>query len=273
MNIVAIGIAKNEADVVAEGVREALRWADDYVLYSSSNDGTDELAREAGAIVIAGDVNETFNEGLRQHAYAAAMMLKPDWVWRVDPDEIYHPGPDPRDVFGRAMGSTATCIRASILEFWLTLDDVRRGLLLEDERISVQRRRRWYTYGHMAMVAWRPRVDLAYRMDVGVQRRRNVPVTPAGQDVSELGPCHGTPLLQKHYSGRSLRQIVERRASRTDLASFGKYRHNLIVDEGIGLHYLGDDGEIIFRHNQDYIYDWYRVAQKLYKERMGGGDV
>jgi len=270
VKIVAIGIAKNEADVVAEGVREALRWADDFVLYSSSDDGTCELAREAGAIVIPGDVNETFNEGLRQHAHAAAMGLKPDWIWRVDVDEIYHPEPNPRELFRRALVAGAKCIRALQCEFWLTLDDVRCGLLLEDERVSVQERRRWYTCGHMAMVAWRARPDLAYRRDVEVQKRRNVPVTVDGRDVSGLGACHGEYLVQKHYSGRSLRQIVERRASRTDFASFGKYRHNLIVDEGVGLHYLGDGETIRFVNNHHVIYEWYDQAERLYRERLGG---
>lgn len=273
MKIVAIGIAKNEADVVAEGVREALRWADHYILYSSSDDGTDELAQRAGAIVIPGDVNETFNEGLRQHAHAAAMELEPDWIWRVDPDEIYHREPDPRRLLGNALAGGAACIRALILEFWLTLDDVACGLLLEDESVSVQERRRWYTCGHMAMVAWRPRADLAYRMDMEVQRRRNVPVLTDGRDVSELGPCLGVPLVQKHYSGRSLRQIVERRASRTDLASFGKYRYNLIVNERVGLLHLGDDGKIEFVNNHHVIYKWYEESQRLYEERMGDEDV
>lgn len=273
MKIVAIGIAKNEADVVAEGVREALRWADHFILYSSSDDGTCDFAREAGAIVIPGDVNETFNEGLRQHAYAAAMELEPDWIWRVDVDEIYHHTPDPRQLFYTALAGGAQCVRALQIEFWLTLDDVRRGLLLEDEGVSVQKRRRWYTCGHMAMVAWRPRPDLAYRMDVETQRRRNVPVTPDGRGVSDLGACFNVPLIQKHYSGRSLRQIVERRRIRTDLKSFGKYRHNLIFDEGIGLHYLGDDGKIAFVNNHHVIYKWYEESQRLYKERMEGGDV
>jgi len=155
------------------------------------------------------------------------------------------------------------------MEFWITLDDVRRGLLLEDESVSVQKRRRWYTCGHMAMVAWRHRSDLFYSSDVGLQKRRNVPVTVNGRDVSALGPCHGVALVQKHYNCRSVRQLMARMADRIrDLKTFGKYRYNLIVDEKIGLHYLGPDEVFCYQDNHHLVYEWYEESSKLFDERM-----
>lgn len=270
MNVVAIGMAKNEADVVQEGVREGLRWADDFVVYESgSTDGTADLAEDAGAIVIRGEP-EPFNEGLRQHTLEAALSLDPDWIWRIDVDEIYHPEPEPRELLAAALEADVYCVRAMQAEFWLTLDDVRRGLLLEDESISVQERRRWYTFGHTAMVAWRPDPRLAYRMDEGVQKGRNVPTTADGRDVSGMGPCYPERLLQKHYNCRSMHQVIRRMRDRVkNLALFGKYKYNLIIDESVGLHYLGPDERFDTRDNHGVVYEWYARSQKLFEERMG----
>lgn len=269
MKIVAIMMLRNEADIVVEGVTEALRWADAVVAYdNSSTDGTPDLAESAGALVMRGP-DEPFAEGLRQHTLDMAAELNPDWVWRIDVDEIYHDTPNPRLVFEHAQTSWgAVCIRALQAEFWITLDDVRRGLLLEDERVSVQKRRRWYTIGHTAMVAWRHRPDLRY-WDWERQGRKNVPRLADGRDVSELGLCCPTLLLQKHYNCRSMRQLLARMQDRRrDLGTFGKYRHNLVIDESIGLYYH-DRTSVLFesRANHDLVYTWYTESERLYRER------
>jgi glycosyltransferase involved in cell wall biosynthesis len=133
MKIVAIALAKDEADVIAEGVTEALSWVDAFVIYDNGSvDGTPELAEQAGALVLRGPGGEPFSEELRQHTLDVAADYDPDWVIRIDVDEIYHPDPDPRQVLEEALAEDSFCVRALQLEFWLTLDDVRRGLLLED---------------------------------------------------------------------------------------------------------------------------------------------
>lgn len=269
MKIVAIAMAKNEADIIGEGVSEALSWVDRFVIYDNgSTDGTAAIAKAAGAAVITGPPGEPFNEALRQHTLTRAMEYKPDWIIRIDVDEIYHPDPDPRGVLKDALADNAFCVRALQMEFWPTLDDVRRGLLLEDDHVSIQLRRRWYTCGHMAMVAWRPHPDLAYR-ELAIQKRRNVPTTTDGRDVSELGPVFGTYLVQKHYNCRSLPQILKRIKDRRDHNTFGKYRYNLIVDERMAeLHYLGPDDKLCFKDNHDRIYDWYTASEQMLEGRQ-----
>jgi hypothetical protein len=267
MKIVAIALAKNEADIIMETVIEALRWVDGFIIYDNSSDDTPTLAEQAGAVVLRGPPGEPFDEHMRQHTLTVAAELDPDWVVRIDAGEIYHHDPDPRQVLEEALAEDSFCVRALQLEFWLTLDDARRGLLLEDESVSVQKRRRWYTCGHMAMVAWQHRPDLAY-YPLEVQERRNVPLDAEGQDVSQLGPVHGQFLVQKHYNCRNLSQVLARMQDRgRDLQSFGKYRHNMIVDESIGLHYLGPDEEFCFKDNHNVVYRWYKQSAEMLKQR------
>lgn len=265
MKIVAIAMARNEADIIEEGVREALRWVDDFVIYDhGSTDDTAGLAERAGAIVLLGDSALPFDESLRQYTLDAAGELDPDWVIRIDVDEIYHHTPDLRQTLEHAYAAGAFCVRAWQMEFWITFDDIRRGLLLEDERVSVQKRRRWYTSGHMAMVAWRHLPELRYYPG----QRQNVPLDPQRRDVSRLGPCHSTCLVQRHYNCRSLRQLLLRMRERTDHQTFGKYRHNLIIDEQIGLHYLRPDEAFSFVDNHFVVYKWYEKSLAAFRERM-----
>jgi len=269
MRIVAIALAKNEADIIGESVTEALSWVDDFVIYDNgSTDGTGALAQAAGAIVLHGPGGEPFDEHLRQHTLDVAAELDPDWIVRIDVDEIYHHDPDPREILQQALDEDSFCVRALQLEFWLTLDDMRRGLLLEDERVSVQKRRRWYTCGHMAMVAWQHRPNLAY-YTVELQNHKNVPLDPDGRDVSQIGPVHGQYLVQKHYNSRSLRQVMYRMQDRIkDLCTFGKYRYNMIIDERLcSLHYLGPDEQLCFKDNHEAVYRWYGESAQWFNER------
>jgi hypothetical protein len=133
--------------------------------------------------------------------------------------------------------------------------------------VSVQKRRRWYTCGHMAVVAWRHRPDLAF-YPLEIQQRRNVPLDADGQDVAQLGPVHGQFLVQKHYNCRSMPQVLARMQDRVkDLYTFGKYRYNLIVDEKIGLHYLGPDAEPCFKDNHNCVYRWYDRSEQMLAQR------
>jgi len=272
MRIAAIAMARNESDIITESVSEALRWADDFVIYDhGSTDGTGQLAVEAGATVIFGN-REPWGEHLRQHTLDLVNELQPDWVWRIDIDEIYHPDPNPRLLFKDAQKDRSFCIRALQAEFWLTLDDVRRGLLLEDETVSVQKRRRWYTIGHRALVAWRWRPDLRY-YGLAIQKRKNVPLDSEGKHVAQLGPTFRECLLQKHYNCRSLPQVLRRmQERREDFKTFGKYRYNVIIDEKIGLHYLGPPvlgEEFDFADNHALVYAWYKESLASLNERKG----
>lgn len=272
MKIVAFGLTHNEQDVIGECVTDALTWCDEFVIYDSSIDNTPEIAAAAGAKVILGDPSESFSEQLRQNCLDFINTRWPDtdWVVRIDADEFYPRGAkieggilhDPRADIERAHERDDLSLRASVIEFWITLDDVRRGLLLEDEKTSVQKRRLWYTYGHSAVVAWRHKPELYYPVD----SMKNVPFDDGG----DIGRYAGAPLmLQTHYPCRSLPQLLDRMGHRKRFKkSFGKYQHNLVIDET----YAGLfkwDGKQPFRpiNNRKFLYKWYEYSQALFKAR------
>ena len=270
MRIVAIGLSHNEADVIRECVKDALSWVDAFVLYDNSTDGTDFIAREAGAVVLPGDVNEKFDEGLRQHALTYAAALNPDWIVRIDPDEFYprgacfkgHLPKNPRDILEALDGMGYLSVRASVVQFWITLDDVRWGLMLEDDSVSVQKRRRWYSVGHTAIAAWRHSPRLSYTMG----QRANVPFYPDGTNVGVNNVF--SDLIQTHYSCRSLAQLVQRvEHRRAYKMSFGKYLQNLIFDEkDVPLHYW-DGGPFSTVRNHEALTAWFEASMAAYKER------
>ena len=273
LKIVAIAMAYNEGDIVAETVRQTLGWADDFVILDhGSTDDTAELAYQAGALVMHSERSE-FHEGLRQPTLESAQGLGADWVVRVDIDEQYWLIDDgqavhPRAAIEHAHEAGASCVRALQAEFWITLDDVRRGLILEKETIPVLKRRRWYTIGHTALIAWRNHPDLKYYQDKDVQKRHNVPLWPDRAPVNARGFVWKERPLQLHFNSRSIRQLMGRMGHRVhNTWIFGKYRYNVIIDEQIGLHYLGPDDRFCFRDNHRVVYDWYEKSTGLQDER------
>ena len=271
INIVAIAMARNEERIIGEGVRAALEWVDQFIVCDhGSTDRTAEIARDAGAVVIDAPPAVPFNEGLRQLTVEAARQggTRCDWIIRIDVDEIYHWLPNPREVIAAADATGFGCVKAIQAEFWLTIDDVKAGLLLETDGVPVQKLRRWYTIGHPATVAWKDCPDLNYFMDVELQKRRNVPITPEGLDIAQMYDVYGDRLLQKHYNCQTLAQVMARMPDRAqDLNTFGKYRYNLIIDEKIGLYWLAADERFDFRPNHDLVYQWYEKSAERFRVR------
>ena len=271
MKIIATGLSYNEADVIADCVTSALTWCDEFVLYDSSTDNTAELAEEAGAIVIGGNPHEHFSEQLRQHTLNVADELCADWIVRIDPDEFYPIGASigkdapivPRDVIEIAAQQHVQSLRAHVIQFWITLDDVRRGLLLENEKTPVDLRRRWYSFGYSAVVAWQHQKGLRYATS-GVA---NTPVFV--ENGVNIGSMAGSPrLIQTHYPCRSWPQLWQRALHRRQYKkAFGKYLHNLVIDEQVaGLtHWNG--GPFSPVNNHAFLYKWYEKADELFKLR------
>mgnify|MGYP006279081359 CR=1 FL=1 len=96
MQIHAITVVKNEADIVGDTLRRALDWADAiYVLDNGSTDGTWEILRtladESPAVFLAGRDVGRFHDGIRAQIYHQfeARSRPGDWWCRLDADEIY----------------------------------------------------------------------------------------------------------------------------------------------------------------------------------------
>jgi glycosyltransferase involved in cell wall biosynthesis len=254
MKIVAQMMCRNEADVIRETVSEILRWVDTLVvLDGGSTDGTyGKLLRLAGEQAIKGkqievhcepDPGDTFADHTRNRLLELTAPHKPDWVISVDADEIYHcdhnlNGPYVLDAIHAAERAGANVVRSNVPQFWLTFDDLRRGLLNEDESIPVQKRRRWYSWGHMGTFIWKWNDDHYYPQDTP----KRTPELPGltWRQWQRAGPY--MPIC-KHYCFRSLRQALKRtdeRLVRGGRKYFGKYATNWLIDEQlVGLHHLG----------------------------------
>ncbi|HRK30561.1 MAG TPA: glycosyltransferase family 2 protein [Tepidisphaeraceae bacterium] len=78
----------NEADHIGECVRNALKLGPVYVLDSFSKDGTQQIARDAGATVIE---HEFVNYSAQKNWGIANLPFEGDWIFILDADERLTP--------------------------------------------------------------------------------------------------------------------------------------------------------------------------------------
>jgi len=268
LNIVAHMMCRNEADVIGESIGEILRWVDTLVvLDGNSTDGTWEkicaLAAEAGPGKLIDahqepDPDDRFADTIRNRLLELTAEHKPDWVLSVDADEIYHYDPkynvfSPVDAIKAAELAGANVVRSHTPQFWLTLEDLRNGALNEDETLSVQKRRRWYSWGNSGRFIWKWH-DMHYYPQDTPKRTPELP-DMTWREWQRVGP---TALICKHYCFRSLRQAMARAEERKERGGrryYGKYFLNWLIDEQIaGLHYLGRDEIWDASPNEDAVY-------------------
>jgi len=249
MRIVAHMLIRNEADVITETLTEIARWGVEeiVILDGGSDDGTIEAIRAFTDaeidLHVSPDPGGQFADYRRGELLTLTRRHNPDWIISLDADEIYHTSPV--KAIWAAESAGANVLWCDIPQFWITLADIRAGLLLEDEGVDVQERRRWYSWGHTGVFIWRDHPKHYYPK--GIPKR-----TPEFEGVSDYrqwqqpGPVR--PIC-KHYSFRSLRQALKRaeeRKRRGGRRYFGKYYLNWIVDEvAAGLHYWDGTGWVI----------------------------
>jgi hypothetical protein len=254
MKIVAQMMCRNEFDVIEECVAEVMRWVDTLlVLDGKSDDGTwsllCDLASEYGAggkvirVESESDRDDRFRVDLRNKLLAMTAEHDPDWVFSVDADEIYHYDPEqgipsPVEAIEAAEAAGGNVVMCQVPQFWLTFADLRNGALHEDERESVQKRRRWYSWGHSGRFMWKWNGEHFYP-----KTSKRTPELPglSWTEWQRPGPLY--PVC-KHYCFRSLGQGLKRAEDRLANGGrkyFGKYALRWVIDEvEAGLHYLGE---------------------------------
>ena len=272
LRIVGQMYVRNEVDIIEETVMEAFRWLDVIrVLDGASDDGT--LEKLKGLMVYATsrgktieilsrpDPDEKFHDEQRQELHEWTMHEEPDWIVSIDADEIFDR--DPRPAIYAAEEKGATIVRCLIPQFWMTFDDLRNGLEIEDESISVQKRRRWYSWGWEGIMIWKALPGIVY------------PPGVISRDPKGIERLYWPRFaILKHYPFRSLRQAIKRREERLARRKvgglFGKYTEAsiLIDEERCRLHYRGsDDGPWDCTNNHHRIYDWFKSVRSNYEER------
>lgn len=273
MRVVASMLVRNEVDFIEEVVRNVMSYVDTLcILDGDSDDGTlDILAHlqveyegqdKQVAVRSRPDPGEKFRDVYRQELLEFARTFDPDWHWTIDGDEIADGDPTP--FIKEAEEKRCNIITCQVPQFWLTFDDIRRGLINEEweEPVrSVIDRRRWYTWGWRGDFIFKE-YDTLYYPD---ERKR----TAEGFPHRNVLKLQKGPVI-RHYCFRSLSQSVKRmqeRLARGGTWFFGKYREAWLIDESkVALHYLRDPwppGEWNTENNHGEPYKWFGLVGSI----------
>jgi glycosyltransferase involved in cell wall biosynthesis len=249
MRVFSIQVVRNEADVIAANLRDALRWsARIFVMDNGSTDGTWEivqrLAAEEPRIVAWKQWDTPFLNGLRGHVFNAFRHEAKEgdwWCMRLDSDEFYIG--DPRDVLVRVPTAHHVVCKDSF-EFRITQEDADQYTFtgrFEDDRDKLRyylpltwREARFFR--HRERLTWDER--LPFPVHMGIVAREVVPV--------------------RHYKFRSPRQLAERAAARARTVEQAATQHGG-THPGLGqwrklpAHELNDHGRYFAR--KDLLFD------------------
>lgn len=268
MRIVVQMLVRNEVDIIQECLAEIAKWGltEIVILDGASDDGTTEAIRAFdGAdihLVSEPDPDGKFHDHLRNRLMNLTLQHNPDWILSLDADEIYHT--NPVDYIEAADVRGCNVVRSLVPQFWITVDDVRSGILTEDRRRSIQDRRRWYSWGHIGTFIWRVHPDHYYPLGVPMR----TPELPGQTWRDWQIPLNNFPIC-KHYCFRTLEQGMRRaqeRRTRGGRRYFGKYFHNWIIDE-VAVPLWHYDGDI---HDQQYPWNPHENHRAVHTY-MGGG--
>ncbi|MBL4631700.1 MAG: glycosyltransferase family 2 protein [Paraglaciecola sp.] len=206
MQLNAICIMKNEADIIVETLNNALRFCDTiYVFDNGSTDGSWQIICEQALndprIVIAAHSDEIYRNQFRNRVYNMFhhRYSTSDWWYILDADEMLIE--DPRPMLVKAMMHNKNQMRVWQAQFYFTDKDL-AVYEQENKALKVSERRRYYR------INWRePRFFI------------NSPSEKWSEKISGKVPpfCqrlyHPSPIC-RHYAQRSPEQIKMRREIR-----------------------------------------------------------
>mgnify|MGYP000870716989 CR=1 FL=1 len=205
LRVFSISVVKNEEDVIACNLTEALKWSESiFVLDNGSKDATWEivrsLAKNEPRIVAWKSWDVPFRDGLRAEVYNEfkGRAAPGDWwCMRLDADEFYLV--DPRVVLAK-VPTTHHVVCKDGIEYHLTFEDLHeyhfQGHFPEDmDHIRYYQPRTWAEvrfFRHRDRLTWDP--DLPFPKHMGLTWRERVPM--------------------KHYQYRSRTQMEMRFSTR-----------------------------------------------------------
>lgn len=127
MNIYAIMLVKNEADIVGKVLAEAQKWADKiFILDNGSTDGSWEIIQSMKNDIVVPwkQYFGEYHDGLRADVYNEFKSIsKPGdwWCFKLDADEIY--AEDPRE-FLKTIPSNCHMVAKQSLDYVITNEDL-----------------------------------------------------------------------------------------------------------------------------------------------------
>jgi glycosyltransferase involved in cell wall biosynthesis len=210
MNIHAITIVRDEADILEQTLRAAARWCDFiYVYDNGSTDGSWEivqrLADDLAPVVPFRRDDRPFTEPLRGVVFRQFRdrSAPGDWWCRLDTDEHYID--DPR-VFLRKVPDRYGNVWSAHFNYYFTDEDLKRyeaDPSAYDAAIPIQERLRYYRNN------WS---EVRFFRDDGTTRWREDRAWPDG-----LGRVYPVRIWLRHFQYRSPDQIKRRLARRAAL--------------------------------------------------------
>lgn len=153
MRIHAISLIRDEADIVAQVLRDAATWCDHiYVYDTGSTDGSweivQELARDLKQIVPYKRENVWFDDGLGSVVFNhyRSEAEDGDWFVRLNADEFYPVRPN--HFIKERLRQIESIIYNQVYEFKLTFEEVEgyssEASIIADRQRPIQERRRFF---------------------------------------------------------------------------------------------------------------------------------
>jgi glycosyltransferase involved in cell wall biosynthesis len=263
VKIFAISVVKDEADIIAQSLNAALRWADKiFVLDNGSTDGTWEIVQSLASNKIIAWKRDTtpFYDGIRAQVYQEFKHLAAEgdwWCFRLDADEFYLD--DPREFLAKVPKNHHFVVTDTI-QFRLTKEDFVNGNApsgIDDIRYHDK-----YTWSETRFFRHRPHMEW----------------TPAMDRPKRMGVMHSRRIKLRHYQFRSLEQIKQRVAVRAEAKKNGYPGFDYSIDESVESYIYnrdelycyetGDAIRIDGTHNHLF-QRWYDVIIKTLFHKIG----
>lgn len=203
MALYALGLVKDEADVLAENITHALGFCDRiYYMDNGSTDGSWEIieqlaSKHPGRVIAYERTTEPYIEGMRNRIYNDVRheLGEDGWWLKLDADELLDSDPRPHLA---QVPEADEAVRCWQVQFQFTdLDAARWEAGEEDPTASIVERRRYYRANWREVRLW-----------------RNVP-SRAWDDVTKPYPpqitrLSRTTLVNRHYQYRNPEQMQHR---------------------------------------------------------------
>jgi hypothetical protein len=184
MKLHGLLLTRDDDDIIGECISHALTWCDAlYIFDTGSSDNTRDIVSDFSKndkrVVRVNKTNSPIlmDSGLRGYVFNLVrhMAKQGDWFVQVDVDEFYHQ--NPRDFISSNISGIDTAVWNITYEFRLTeseVDDWSYGReTIENRRISISERRRWYNvlqhseprmFKYRNSMSWTPYISYPYNM-------------------------------------------------------------------------------------------------------------